>query len=292
MSNKRMISAKRFLTLTAAAVVVAMSTVSCRTQTAVQKDNGQIATGKSAAEATEVLQRVVSNAQDVQFITSKIKFKATLGDKEVSLGGNLRMKRDDVIRLQLTAFGLIEAGRMEFTKDYVLVMDRINKQYIKAEYKDVDFLNQSGLNFYSLQALFWNELFLPNHTRVGKESLKSYNTSINGTSATIGLDNGNMHYKWAANSSDGCITDFSGSYSAVGTSRIGVDWNYGSFKKLKEKQFPTSNKITVTTSKKPVSIDLQLTNPNNDSDWETRTEIGSKYKKVSLDDILRRLSSL
>lgn len=287
-----MISAKRFLTMAAAAVLVVVSTVSCRTQTTVQNGNGQIAAGKTAGEATEVLQKVTSNAQNAQFITSKIKFKATLGDKEVSLGGNLRMKRNDVIRLQLTAFGLIEAARIEFTKDYVLVMDRINKQYIKAEYKDVEFLNQSGLNFYSLQALFWNELFLPNQSKVDKESLKYYNVNLNGTSTAIGLDNGNMHYKWSANNTSGCITDFSGSYSANGTGRIGVDWNYGSFRQLGEKQFPTSNKITVTTPKKPVSIDLQLTNPNNDSDWETRTEVSSKYKQVSLADIMRRLSSL
>lgn len=287
-----MISAKRFLTMAAAVVLVAFATVSCRTQSTVQKGDGQIATGKEAGEATEVFQKVVGNTQNAQYITSKIKFKVTLGDKEVSLGGNLRMKRDDVIRLQLTAFGLIEAGRMEFTKDYVLVMDRINKQYIKAEYKDVDFLNQSGLNFYSLQALFWNELFLPNQSKVDKESFKSYNVSLNGSSATIGLDNGNMRYKWSADNSNGNITDFSGSYSDNATGRIGVDWSYSSFKKMGEKQFPTSNKITVATPKKPVSIDLQLTNPNNDSDWETRTEVGSKYKKVSLDDILRRLSSL
>jgi thiol:disulfide interchange protein DsbD len=31
------------------------------------------------------------------------------------------MKRDDVIQLQLMAFGFVEAGRIEFTKDYVLI---------------------------------------------------------------------------------------------------------------------------------------------------------------------------
>ena len=37
-----------------------------------------------------------------------------------------------MIRIQLTPLGLMEAGRIEFTKDYVLVVDRINKEYIKA----------------------------------------------------------------------------------------------------------------------------------------------------------------
>lgn len=275
-----------------AAVLVAMSTVSCRTQATAQKDNGQSVVAKGDGQEAKVLYKVAANAQSAQFITSKIKFKVKLGDKEVSLGGSLRMKKDDVIRLQLTAFGLIEAGRVEFTKDYVLVMDRINKQYIKADYRDVDFLRQSGLNFYSLQALFWNELFLPNKQHVDEESLSAYSVSLGGTTATIALNSGNLQYKWSAGASDGCITAFSGSYSGNGTGRIGVDWNYNSFRKMGETPFPASNNITITGAKKPVTVDLQLTNPNNDSDWETRTAVSSKYKQVSLDDIMRRLSAL
>ncbi len=278
--------------MAAAAVMVAASAVSCRTQATAQKDNGQSVAAKGDGQEAEVLHKVAANARTARFITSKIKFKLKLGDKEVSLGGSLRMKKDDVIRLQLTAFGLVEAGRVEFTKDYVLVMDRINKQYIKADYRDVDFLRQSGLNFYSLQALFWNELFLPNRQRVDEESLSAYSVSLGSAAATIALSSGNMRYEWSAGTADGCITAFSGSYSGGGTGKTGMDWGYSSFRKMGTTQFPTSNTITITGTKKPVSVDLQLTNPNNDGDWETRTEVSSKYRQVSLDDIMRRLSAL
>lgn len=287
-----MTGAKSFFVMAAAAVMVAASAVSCRTQATAQKDNGQSVAAKGDGQEAEVLHKVAANARTARFITSKIKFKLKLGDKEVSLGGSLRMKKDDVIRLQLTAFGLVEAGRVEFTKDYVLVMDRINKQYIKADYRDVDFLRQSGLNFYSLQALFWNELFLPNRQRVDEESLSAYSVSLGSAAATIALSSGNMRYEWSAGTADGCITAFSGSYSGGGTGKTGMDWGYSSFRKMGTTQFPTSNTITITGTKKPVSVDLQLTNPNNDGDWETRTEVSSKYRQVSLDDIMRRLSAL
>ncbi len=287
-----MTGAKSFFVMAAAAVMVAASAVSCRTQATAQKDNGQSVAAKGDGQEAEVLHKVAANARTARFITSKIKFRLKLGDKEVSLGGSLRMKKDDVIRLQLTAFGLVEAGRVEFTKDYVLVMDRINKQYIKADYRDVDFLRQSGLNFYSLQALFWNELFLPNRQHVDEESLSAYSVSLGSAAATIALSSGNMRYEWSAGTADGCITAFSGSYSGGGTGKTGMDWGYSSFRKMGTTQFPTSNTITITGTKKPVSVDLQLTNPNNDGDWETRTEVSSKYRQVSLDDIMRRLSAL
>lgn len=294
-----MTRAKSFFVMAATAVLVAASAVSCRTQATAQKDNGQSVAAKGDGQEAEVLHKVAANASTARFITSKIKFKLKLGDKEVSLGGSLRMKKDDVIRLQLTAFGLVEAGRVEFTKDYVLVMDRINKQYIKADYRDVDFLRQSGLNFYSLQALFWNELFLPNRQHVDEESLSAYSVSLGSAAATIALNSGNMRYEWSAGTTDGCITAFSGSYSGGGTGKTvngtgktGVDWGYSSFRKMGTTQFPTSNTITITGTKKPVSVDLQLTNPNNDGDWEMRTVVSSKYKQVSLNDIMRRLSAL
>ena len=74
-----------------------------------------------------------------QAISAKIKFSINTGSKDLSVSGSLKMKKDDVIRIQLTPLGLMEAGRIEFTKDYVLVVDRINKEYIKASYSDVDF---------------------------------------------------------------------------------------------------------------------------------------------------------
>ena len=113
-------------------------------------------------QTTDFVNQVRENQQTSKFITSKVKFSVEVGPQKLTLTGNLKMRRNDVIRLQLMAFGFVEAGRLEFTKDYVLIMDRINKQYLKAPYRQIDFLRNSGLNFSALQALFWNELFKPN----------------------------------------------------------------------------------------------------------------------------------
>ena len=83
---------------------------------------------KDTMQQAGFLKKVGETASKAQFVSSKVKFTVETGPQSLSLTGNLRMKRDDVIRLQLMAFGFVEAGRMEFTKDYVLIMDRINKQ--------------------------------------------------------------------------------------------------------------------------------------------------------------------
>ena len=64
------------------------------------------------ADQNSFMYKVADNAQHKRFITSKLRFSVEVGPQKLSLTGNLRMKRDDVIRIQLMAFGFVEAGRL------------------------------------------------------------------------------------------------------------------------------------------------------------------------------------
>ena len=108
----------------------------------------------------DFLKTVTDQALTSQYVTAKLKFTASMSGQNVSVGGSLRMKRDDVIRIQLVAFGIMEAGRLEFTKDYVLVMDRINKLYMKVPYAQLEFMRNTGLNFSSLLSMARLSTFL------------------------------------------------------------------------------------------------------------------------------------
>ena len=78
------------------------------------------------------------------------------------VSGSLRMKRDDVIQVSLVPLGLMEVGRLELTPDYMMVVDRMNHQYVKCGYSEVDFFREAGIDFYTFQSLFWDELFVLN----------------------------------------------------------------------------------------------------------------------------------
>lgn len=241
----------------------------------------------------EFLQKVSDNAQYSKFITSKIKFQVQVGAQDVSLTGNLKMKKDDVIMLQLMAFGFVEAGRIELTEDYVLIMDRINKQYLKVPYNQLSFMRNTGLNFYSLQALFWNEFFLPGEKAVTDKLLKNYETEVlDEKSTVISYEQDKMSYKWLAEQVSGLITMANIMYKDRFRGNTQLNWDYEAFKVNGTKAFPTNNTITFTTDDKEIKINLILNYIKNDSDWDTRTEVPAKYRQVELDDILRRLMSM
>ena len=243
--------------------------------------------------------RVQDNVQSARFITSKVKFSVEVGAQKLTLTGNLKMKRDDVIRLQLMAFGFVEAGRIEMTKDYVLIMDRINKQYLKAPWMQIDFLRNSGLNFSSMQSLFWNELFKPNPVVIGKkvtaaDTTATFQTIESGDDMIIQLNEGKMDYSWLASKNDAIIKMANISYKDRFSpeNNAQLNWDYDKFHMVSSKKFPTKHAIVLTTDKKEVKLGMTLNYIGNDTEWETRTEVSNKYREVTVDEILRRFMSL
>ena len=265
---------------------------SCQTKKVADQPSTSSSAVQGSVQQKKFLQKVNDNAQFSRFITSKVKFTMKVGTQEMTLTGNLKMKRDDVIRLQLMAFGFVEAGRLEFTSEYILVMDRINKLYMMVPYAELAFLRTSGLNFYSLQALFWNELFLPGESKVTDEGLKNFETIPVDNDFVIRLDKDQMSYSWLAEQDQALIKMANVLHKDRFDGNTQLNWNYSDFENVGKKQFPTRMHVTLTSPKKEVSLGIKLNYIGHESDWESRTVIPGKYKKVTVDEILRRFMAL
>ena len=278
----------RIMKLAAVTMTIAM-VASCGST---RKVVNETPNAQAVVQKQEFLQKVSDNAQHARFVTSKVKFSVEVGSQQLTLTGNLKMKRDDVIRLQLMAFGFVEAGRLEFTKDYVLVMDRINKQYLRVPYQQLDFMRNSGLDFYALQALFWNELFQPGKTRMTDEMLKSYATDMEGEDAVISMESGKLSYRWLADKGNALVKMANILYKDRHRGNYQLNWDYVDFKQNGRKKFPMDHKVKFTTPDKEVKFEMMLNYLGADEDWETRTEVSGKYREVSVDEILRRFMAL
>jgi hypothetical protein len=283
---------KTLKSLMIAVAAVALSLTSCSTKKTQMKEVESIINKTDTLTQNEFLNLVnVSSEQKTPYVSSKVKFTLEVGPQKVNLTGNLRMKRDDVIRLQLMAFGFVEAGRMEFTKDYVLIVDRINKQYMKAPYKYIDFLRNSGINFYTLQALFWNELFIPGQEDVKTNDLSNFTTDMGGDEAVIYLERGKINYSWLANQKTGRIKMTNIMYRDPYEGNSQLNWNYDAYGSLDGKPFPSDMIVTLTTPKKEVKMSVKLNYMGSDRNWEPRTSVSANYHEVTADELLKRVMS-
>ncbi len=255
------------------------------------------ASGKNGEQNIVYLRKVYDNEVYAQNISSKIKFTISAGEKDVSVSGSLKMRKDEVIRIQLTPLGIMEAGRIEFTKDYVLIMDRINKEYIKADYSQVDFLKQNGLDFYALQALFWNSLYVPGTQKITDSSLKNFTVTSDDAlnNNLVSLKKGKMEYVWETDKTSGQINAVNVTYTDNnGSTKVGC--TYDSFKPLGTKNFPTDITLNLQSDavkgNNTLSMKIGISNMDTSDDWETNTEISGKYKQVSVQDVMNKILSL
>ena len=283
--------ALRFLTIAAMAMMLTMVIASCGSKRKAVKETPKVATVDTLKQQA-FLQKVTDNAQHARFITSKVKFSVEVGAREMTLTGNLKMKRDDVVRLQLMAFGFVEAGRLEFTKEYVLIMDRINKLYLKVPYNQLDFLRNGGIDFYVIQALFWNELFQPGKVKVTDEVLRSYNLEPGAEDAVIAMQDGKLSYRWLADNLTARVKMANIMYNDKYRGNYQLNWDYEDFQGFNRKYYPMEHKISFNTPDKEVKLGMILNYMGNEENWETRTEVSSKYRQVTVEEILQRFMSL
>ncbi len=268
-------------------------------RTAKRNANEKMADSTQMAELSDSLKRqaflldVNDNAQHARFITSKIKFSVEVGNQQMTLTGNLKMKRDDVIRLQLMAFGFVEAGRLEFTPEYVMIIDRINKQYLKVPYSHLEFLRNSKIDFYVLQSLFWNELFQPGKSHLLDSDLKSFNTEEGADNdIVIAMEDGKLSYRWLADKVSAQVKMANIKFNDKFRGNYQLNWDYQNFQKHTSKNFPMEHKVTFNTPQKDINFDMVLNYLGSEDNWETRTTLSGKYRQVEVDEILRRFMAL
>lgn len=239
------------------------------------------------SEATAYAASAAGVKAHTDWLTASAKVQLGGTGKDLSVNGQLRMKRGEVIRLSLRFLG-IEVGLMEFTPSGVLVIDRMNKRYVQAAYTDVPFLQTAGLDFYTLQALFWDELFVPGtHDAAGQAARFALSHTADGKTTLSLTDTPKLHYIF--------VTNPQGKYiEQVRVSRPGVKTDdfsctYDSFEAFAGRQFPTRLALQTRASNKNFTLTLDLSSLKTNDGWETRTTPPTRYARMSLDQVLKGL---
>lgn len=245
-------------------------------------------------QALAFVQKVANQKVSTKNIVGKMSLNVKMGSKNITVPGSLHMRYGEVIRIQafIPLLGS-EVGRIEFTPDYVLVIDRMHKEYIKEDYNKVDFLKNNGLNFYSLQALFWNQLFMPGTKSISDANLLDFGVTEAGNSKNITLKKGNLNIVWNADNANGRISTAKATYSSLTQGKSSLNWTYSNFKAVAGKMFPAYQKFTFATTaiknQSNISLTIDMDGVKTDSKWEAKSEISKRYKKIEATDVFGKL---
>lgn len=266
-------------------MVAAMMFQACRTT---KNASSSPISKQQETSAQAYVRRVVENASSSPTLTAKLKLNLSGMGKSVSLSGTLRMKRGDVIQLS-ASFPLIgEVGRMEFTRDEVLIIDRINTRYVRVPYEKVGFLQQAHLNFSSLESVFWNEIFYPGVADV-KQRSGEFTVASSGAHTLLSLTTApELDYSFLTQTDNALLTRTTVAPKSV-YDQATLTCVYGDFQRFASSKFPTKINLTFADKKDTYALDMSLSSLNTNSDWDTRTKVSAKYKQVDADKLLRSM---
>lgn len=277
--------------------LVALTLTACRSSKSAVKapDTNTSASTKTThitnnTAALASVQKVAAMHLSQQGVTASTKVRLSgVGGKDLSVNGKLQMKRNDVIRLSLRFLGM-EVGLMEFTPNYVLVVDRMNKQFVRAKYGEVSFLRQAGLDFYALQSLFWNELFIPGQHTLSAEGLGRFElVQKAGLNVLTPKNTPKLAYHFYADPQANTIQRLQ-VRSNNAAEKGEFAFNYDGFELFGGRPFPTQMRMAVTgTGKKDITLALSLSSLKADASFDTRTTVSAKYTQRSVQQVLGQL---
>lgn len=248
-------------------------------------------TSAGLAEMSEMkyLEEIISSTPSFDTFTSKVRLNVHLNGKDMSVNGTLKMKKDELIQLSIVPMLGIEVARLEITKDNVLIIDRMNKQYVSAPISILKFLANADVDFYTLQSLFFNELFLPGNRSVDVKNLRAFSLEKTDNDVLVRVKrSGNFGYCFTTDANDGLLTNT----EISSRTNYRLNWRYADFKPLNGKNFPAFMGITFDGAGKPLMAELNLSRMETGKNAPSRTVISNKYKKIDTDELLKQLLKL
>lgn len=243
---------------------------------------------KAKQQQLSTVEQVNANRQSARGIRGRMTINLKAGSSPLAASGTIKMKRDEIIQLSITALGLVELGRMEMTPEYLFVQDRYHKRYLKAAWSDIPTLKSAGIDFTAFQALFWNELFLPGTTDLPTD--KDFEQTPLGKLIRLSPKQGTpladaLFYA----TQDGNLLQQTSLVAKSGKSRF--DGTCQAWGELDSKQFPSALRLIITNNGRQFTADLTFTRMQVDESMgDLSTSVSDdRYTRVSLEEVLKGL---
>ena len=202
---------------------------------------------------------------------------------------DMKMVKDSAFQLSVQPFLGIEIFRIELSRDTIKVVDRMNKRYMIENYSNLQGQTPIEFNFYNLQALFTNHLFIPGEQGVSRKHYNRFKLNQEGPVAEIKTkDAMGLFYTFKADGEEKLLS----TYVADPSDRYALQWDYADFRLVDGQPFPMRMDVQVMkdgTSQGGVT--LHFSRMQTDVPVKMDFSIPAKYKRITLSQIIKSLSS-
>ena len=265
---------RSYILLTAAALCTLFLT-GCRTTRKAEN-----ATPLAKVQRNEMLVPLAQYPTNVQFVNAKTAITFNYNGYTATVKGRLRMRRDEVVQMSFTALGLMEIAVIELTPEQAYIIDRVNKRYALFDYSEGK-ADLAGLNFNTMQALFWNRLFIPGEKEVWS---RTEDFSISNAGAQYLVEPSRQRILKCKFYTDSNYKQLQ--QTDLNLKEYAAIWRYDDFESTGTYAYPTTHDISASYSSYTIGAHIELSNLSTlDTGWQSGIDL-SRYKQVELEQLI------
>jgi len=226
-------------------------------------------------------------------LSSSLRFSIKPGMKKnaTTVNAQLRIIKDQIIQLSLRIpFLGTEVARISITPEQVIIIDRFNKRYVSESMQTLKERTSFDFDFYSLQALFTNQLFIAGKSSISLNDYNSFNwdedkflVKLNNT------DNQGIHYNFVSDFTNRIIQ----TEMYKNKEDANVNWSYKDFGLASNNRlFPMKMTMELTVPNDLVTMNLTFNAVDIDADFKLDTTIPDSYQPMEIEQIIKLIHSI
>lgn len=240
---------------------------------------------------TEYMEKVIEWTPQRENLTARTRVQLNMGSESssVSVNANMRIRRGELIRLSVAPVLGIEVARMDITPKGVLVIDRMNRRYVEIGFVEVADILKVEVDFNALQSLFLNEIFLPGRESLTVEDAVKFDLSEQDGRAHLQVKDSrsqmkDSRYSFFTSAMDGRLEE---TVISLKDLPYALHCRYTDFTMVGSDVFPQSIELTPEGTQKKYSLGLKLSRIGTDSDWDAKSEVPAKYRKMTVQEVIQ-----
>ena len=220
--------------------------------------------------------------------SSKMSMSFSTGRRVLNSKATLRIVRDEGIQLSLQPFFGLEMFRLYVQPDCILILDRMNKRYVHESIDDIKKQFPVGFDFYTLQSLFTNALFIPEQSNISTNDYKNFKYSKSSDNYLLSARDkkSNIDYSFCVNGNDQITL----AQMYMLNKDYSLDWVYDEFVLTGNLFFPHKMQVLATTEKRKIDTSMSLSSISLNEPLSLDSSIPASYAKVDLNEVIKLLS--
>lgn len=253
-----------------------------------RKEIGDITPSKEKTEIVfqEHFAALLTDAQKFRTLSAKTDVKLRMENKTLSSRVDLKIVRDSAIILSIQPFFGIEMFKVVFLPEQIILIDRMNKRFLSENYTELLEKLPSGLNFYNIQDLFCNRIFVPGENALSEKNFKDFHFKEDGELVQLVNEHPFISYIFITDRNAKLLS----SSILFNEGEYALEWNYIKFRQFDTLFYPSEMDANLSNDKKDLGgLSINLSRIQTDIPVDIHTTLSSRYKRVTLSQILKSL---